>query len=297
MSLGPTSPSPVLSAPLLLPAEKDAAAAIGADWNPPQIAAASPALGSTAFAVAGVAIILAAWLGFSIVSSLLGFFQVSPALGVAAAAIAGLGLALLAFAILREWRSLRGLHQVDHLRAGLLTGTNSDAARSLCLSWLERIGDRVPEAAMLAPAIRDAQDVAEMRGILRGRLTEPLRGATRATGLRAATEVSALVAISPHASWDGPIVALRGLKVIRQVATLHGLRPGPAVTVALLRRVARAAVESATIDLVSQAAADQFLNNLPLVRHLGAIAGASTAAFRLYRLTLVAGQACNPLAE
>jgi putative membrane protein len=133
--------------------------------------------------------------------------------------------------------------------------------------------------------------------LLRSRLSEPLRLATRAIGIRAASEVSALVAVSPHASWDGAIVALRGLKVIREVAQLYGLRPGPAVIAALLRRVARSAVETATLEATSQAAADHFLNNLPLVRHLGAVAGASTAAFRMYRLANVTAQSCSPFAE
>ena len=288
---------PQIEAPALLQPESGAAAAIGADWNPPRAVGTPRGMGSLALMAAGAGVILAAWLLFSIIAGLIGFFQVSPELGAVASAVVGCGLALLLAGVGREWRSLRRLHQVEKLRAALLTGSDVMEARGLCLAWLAGLRAQLPEIEALIDAARNASDVGELRGLLRSRLAPPLASATRAIGLRAATEVSALVAISPHASWDGPIVALRGLKVIRQVAQLHGLRPGPAVTTALLGRVARAAVETATVDLVSQAAADHFLNNLPLVRHLGAISGASTAAFRLYRLTHAASRACHPLGE
>ncbi|MEJ0020437.1 MAG: DUF697 domain-containing protein [Acetobacteraceae bacterium] len=286
-----------LQPPLLLQAEQDGPQAIGADWNPPALAAPPSRFGSAGYLGLGFGILLASWLLVSVVTAIAGAFAISPGLGAGATLLAALGAGLVAFAGLREWRSLRRLRQVEALRAALRDGADPEAARRLSLEWLGDLGRHVPEAAAAAAMLADAADPAEIRALLRGRLADRLRGATRAIGLRAASEAGALVAISPHPSWDGLIVALRGVRVIRQVAELHGLRPGPVVTMALFGRVARSAVETATVDLMSQAAADHVLNGLPVIKHLGAISGASTAAFRLYRLTQAAGQACSPLAE
>lgn len=290
-------PSAALDAPMLLEAEQDSRKAIGADWNPARIVRTTQRSGSVIYAAAGLGLILASWVGFSVLTSVIGFFQVSVGLGVAASLLCGAGIGFLGFATLREWRSLRRLRRVEALRSALADGSASAPGRQLCKAWLDDLGDHLPEAAAAAAGLPDAADMVQMRALLRGHLAEPLRAATRGIALRAATEASALVAISPHASWDGPIVAFRGLRVIRLVAQLYGLRPGPVVTVALLGRVARAAAETAAVDLVSQTAADHVLNNMPVLKHVGAIAGASTAAFRLYRLTHVAARACDPLGE
>src|SRR5262245_25947305 len=296
--LPPAAPPPIadpppaaLDAPMLLEAEQGARRTIGTDWNPARIALAAERSGSMGYAAAGLGLILASWVGFSVLTSVIGFFQVSVGLGLAASLLCAAGVGLLAFATLREWRSLRRLRRVEALRSALRDDSAPDTARQLCVAWLNDLDGHLPEAAPAALGLSDISGMAQMRALLRGHLAEALRTATRGIALRAAAEASALVAISPHASWDGPIVAFRGLRVIRQVAQLHGLRPGPVVTVVLIGRVARAAAETAAVDLVSQAAADHVLNNMPVLKHVGAIAGASTAAFRLYRLTFAAARA------
>jgi putative membrane protein len=126
----------------------------------------------------------------------------------------------------------------------------------------------------------------------------PLRTAVRRIGQDAAVRGAALVAISPHASWDGLIAAWQGLRVIRSVARLYGLRPGPAVTVALVRKVAWTAAGTAGVDLLSQTVADQALSSLPVARHvLAAVPGSGVAALRLYRLAWIAAEACTPVPD
>jgi len=130
---------------------------------------------------------------------------------------------------------------VDALRATLGSATaDIEGACALCRVWLERTSPCLPEAVAVTAALGKVGDVAQLLALLRDRLAAPIGSATRRFGISAATDAGALVTLSPHASWDGVIVALRGLRVIRQVALLYGLRPSPAATLALLRRVARA---------------------------------------------------------
>jgi putative membrane protein len=87
-------------------------------------------------------------------------------------------------------------------------------------------------------AIRSATSQAELQAVLRNRVAEPLRQEAKATGRRATLHAAGLIAISPHARWDGIIAGLRGLLIIRDVARLFGLRPGPLVTLLLVHKVA-----------------------------------------------------------
>jgi putative membrane protein len=103
---------------------------------------------------------------------------------------------------------------------------------------------------------------------LRNRVAEPLKAAALQIGRRAALNGGSLIAISPHASWDGLIAGARGLVVIRQVAALYGLRLGAAVTVMLMRKVAWTAAGTAGLDLLSQSLADHALGALPVAKGL-----------------------------
>jgi putative membrane protein len=174
--------------------------------------------------------------------------------------------------------------------------TDVEQARALCKAWLIRLSQRVPDAISVADALGEAIDTAQLRALMHNRLDSQLSAATRRIGIKAASQGGALVALSPHASWDGVIVGWHGLRVIRLVAQAHALRPGPAMTLALLRRVTGAALETASADLVSQAATDRLLGSVPLLKHLvAAIPEVSLAGMRLYRLAAVAAYVCSAM--
>ena len=85
--------------------------------------------------------------------------------------------------------------------------------------------------------------------------------------------------------------------LIRRVAALHGLRPGFAVTLALLRRVAWTAGTTG-LSTVSQGLADHALTGLPEVKHVAAaIPGTGAVAVRLPRLAGVTAEACYPMSR
>jgi putative membrane protein len=82
---------------------------------------------------------------------------------------------------------------------------------------------------------------------------------------------------------------------VRQIAELHGLRPGVLGTLALLRRTAMAAAGVAAADMAIDTAARAALSN-PLLQHLaGDVAGAGIAARRMVVLARAATAACSPL--
>ena len=256
-----------------------------------------PGFNSLAVASLGIAIVLVSWLTLSALASIISFFGVSLVLGSIALALYVGGSGVLLYAVVREWRSLRELHQVDALRVALAAASVADVgpAREMCKAWLLRLSPHQPAAMTLAAALDEVTDTSQMRAMIGSRLAGSLDTATRRIGIRAASEGSALVALSPHHSWDGVIVGLHGLRVIRQVAEAHALRPGPAVMLALIGRVACAAVETVATDLLSQTAADQLLGSVPVLKHLAAaIPGISVAGLRLYRLAATVARVCSP---
>ena len=61
----------------------------------------------------------------------------------------------------------------------------------------------MPDAPAVVRLVRDAAVVAELRGILRSRVADPLRERAAALGRRAAAEGATLVAVCLHPAWDG----------------------------------------------------------------------------------------------
>jgi uncharacterized membrane protein YcjF (UPF0283 family) len=108
-------------------------------------------------------------------------------------------------------------------------------------------------------------------------------------------QVFAATAAMPSPALDALLVVWRGTRLVRQVAELHGLRPGLIGTLGLLRRTAMAAAGVAATDMALDAAARAALSN-PLLQHLaGDVAGAGVAARRMVVLTRAASAACSPL--
>ncbi len=199
--------------------------------------------------------------------------------------------------MLLEVRAYRSLGTVERLRAVLLAGdTTPGVARAEAGAWLSQLGAGTVDRAAVERMLEGATTVAEVRGILRSQVADRLREMARSMGRRAAVEGATLVAVCPHPAWDGLIAGGRGLLVIRRVAALHGLRPGLAVTLALLRRVAWTAAGTTGISLMSQGLADHALASLPVLKHVaGALPGTGAVAVRLYRLAGITAEACSPV--
>ena len=134
-----------------------------------------------------------------------------------------------------------------------------------------------------------------MLALLRTHVAAGLQQRADALGRTAAMQVFAATAAVPSPALDALVVAWRGVRLVRQIAELHGLRPGLLGTLALLRRTAMAAATVAAADMALDAAARAVLSN-PLLAHLaGDVAGAGVAARRMVVLARAVCAACSPL--
>lgn len=285
--------------PVLLDAPADPLARLDVGWMPELVVAPRVRIGTAAWIAAGLCLLVASWLVLSVVSFVLALFGQSLVLGAVGVAAIGGAACMILYAALLEAAAYRSLGNVERLRAVLAARDSTvEAVRARALDWLGQLGSTVADAPVAARMIQDAGTVVEIRSVLRNRVADPLREVAAGLGRRAAVEGATLVAICPHPAWDGLIAGVRGLLVIRGVAALYGLRPGLAVTLALLRRVAWTAAGTTGLSLVSQGLADHVLSNMPYVKHVaGAIPGTGAVAVRLYRLAGVTAEACCPVSS
>lgn len=215
-------------------------------------------------------------------------FARGAALGWITLAVAVTGFGLIASAGWKELRGLAALRSVDRARAAFARGDLA-AAKAEALRWAAG----VVEAAPLQPAIREARSLDELESLL---LAGPLRGLedrAAALGRMAALQAFSVAAISPSPGLDALVFAWRGVRLVRQVAALHGIRPGAAATWALLRRTLLDAATVAAADIAVDAAARALLSN-PLLQHVaGETAAGAVAARRMLRLARAAAEACR----
>ncbi len=254
----------------------------------PVVTDPAPRWGTGHFALAG-AVVLAA--GFAVLEAgnfVTDQFLRADWLGWLTLAVSVAGFGLLGAGIWRELRALFALRRVDRLRADLASGEAiriADAARS----WAETV-----DPALL-PALRAVNDPDAMLGLLRAGPGETLRASADGLARSAAVQVVAGIAAMPSPSLDVMLVAWRGVRLIRQIGSLYGVRPGLLGTLALLRRTALAATLVGAAEIAGNTAARAVLSS-PLIAHaLGEVAGAGVAARRMLVLGRAAAAACDPM--
>ena len=267
------------------------------DWEPASIGPAARAAGSLGWIAGGLAVLLGAWFALSIAGFVADQFGRSGALGAVTIVLFATGTAILGRGVVIETRAYSRLRTVDRLRDVLARGDASPGeARTLSLAWLRHVTPLMADPGATRAAVAAAASTMEVAALLRHYVVPPLRESARQAGRRAALEGGAIVAVTPSPALDGVFAAFRGLLLIRQVASVYGMRPGVAVTITLIRRVIWTAASITGVELLSRALADHTLQTMPLVRHLaGAVPGTSVTALRLYRLAAITAEACSPL--
>jgi putative membrane protein len=244
---------------------------------------ASPALVGAGILAFGFLILWAAWL----VSAL---FDHWGALGWAGLVVLLTGLSLIGAGIGRELSGLAALRRVDQLRAELASG---EAARveKAARRWLEVL----PQQAGILPALAAADTPESVLALLRAGPAQALRDATDVLGRTAALQSIAIVAATPSPALDALTIGWCGLRLLRQVAELHGMRPGILGTLVLLQKTALAAATVAAAEIAVNTATHAMIAH-PLLRHLaGDVAGAGVAARRMIVLARAAAAACSPI--
>ena len=198
------------------------------------------------------------------------------------------GFGLLTSGIWREMRGLLGIRAVERARAAFARGDLADA-RAEALRW----AGGVAEAAPLLPALREAGSTEELGALLEAGPLQLLDQRAVALGRAAAVQAFSVTAVSPSPGLDALIFAWRGVRLVRQVAALHGLRPGLFGTVSLVRRTLLDAATVAVTDVAVDTAARALLSNKLLEQFAGEAAAGAVAARRMLRLAHIAAEACR----
>lgn len=241
-------------------------------------------------ALSGLVVLVLGLAGLSVGNFVTDQFTRAAWLGWTTLGVAGAGFGLIGAGLWRELRALVALRRVDNLRAGL---ASDDAERIMvaALSWAHMVRG----GAAIEPALRAVNDPDAAIALLRAGPTQALRDAADRLGRVAAMQAVAGVAAIPSPALDVLFVAWRGVRLIRQVAALYGVRPGLLGTLSLLRRTAVAATLVGAANLAGNTAAHAVLSNPLLAHALGDAAAAGIAARRLLVLARATAAACDPV--
>ncbi|MEH3118390.1 MAG: TIGR01620 family protein [Methylorubrum populi] len=187
--------------------------------------------------------------GLSIERLIADLFATAPWLGWVALAlliVAGVALAaIVAREALGVWRERR----IEALRAralGALSTRDHTAAQGVVRDLRGFYADRPALAAAIRrlDAVGDAiLDVDDRLALAEGSLLAPLDRQARAAIAQAASQVSAVTALSPRAIVDVAFVVFSAARLLRRIAAIYGGRPG----LLGFLRLARAALAHLTV--------------------------------------------------
>ena len=245
-------------------------------------------------------VLLVGWLGLEAYDFVAGLFARSPLLGVGFAVVLAL-VALGAIGALgRELADLRRLERAERLR---LTGERLIASEvhgqaDAYVEQLERLyrgrADLAEPLARFRRQTSDALNDGEQLRLFARTVLAPVDRQARRLVTRGARDIGALTALSPLGLLDGAIVLWRTLAMLRAIARLYGVRPGPVASIRLLRRTLAHVLAAGVGELVSDAAVEaagaSLLSVISTRIGQGAVHGLLAA-----RLGLAAVQICRPL--
>lgn len=140
----------------------------------------------------------------------------------------------------------------------------------------------------------DIMDATETLALVERELVSQLDRSAQSVIASTAKRVSVVTAVSPLAVLDMAIVAVQNLKMLRQIATLYGARPGTLGLIRLARMVMTHIVLTGGLalgdDLVQQLIGHRLMAKLSARLGEGLFNGALTA-----RIGLAAMDVCRPL--
>lgn len=231
------------------------------------------------------------------------FFVISPFAGAAAGALLAAAMVAGIVWIADELKRYYKLKAADRFRVNVarLRGSTS---RGEGLAIVNAIAPslRANEASRaglvrLQEILRSSHSDSDVITLFAREVLDPLDRQAAARVSRAARDTAIGVAASPVAMLDAVIGIARSLRMIREIATIYGLRPGTFGTIRLMRRVLLDGASFATADLASDAWTE-IIGSLG-GRVTGIVSGklgeGVFAAVRITRLGLITMQACRPV--
>jgi putative membrane protein len=224
----------------------------------------------------------------------------SPVLGWPLAlltALVGVSAALL---VARELRDLRRLQRRSSLRerAERLTGSelHGEAAPLIRAvnAELQAIPGLAQDVVRYEARAGDTLDDGERLRLYERTVLAPVDRRAYRLVLESSRDIGILTALSPLGLLDGFLVLWRTQIMLKSVARLYGMAPGPTASLALLRRSIRNAALAGLADVVAHAATEHIGASLATLLSARAGQGAGNALLHA-RLGIEAIKASRPL--
>lgn len=241
-----------------------------------------------------------ALLGLDAYDFTVGLFERSVWLGGAFSVLLTLVVAGAIGALGQEALSLRRLSRVDDLRSEgeRLIGSDSHGQAEDFLRRVEKLYIDRPD---LDPAIwrfhdqaSDALNDEERLSLFAHHVFEPMDKAAYQIVKSSGRDIAVLTALTPIGALDSLIVMVRTVGMMRAIAKLYGVRPGPSATFRLAKRGIRNIVIAGVGELISHAAVETA--GASILRVLSARAGQGAVNGLLAaRIGLSVMQICRPL--
>jgi len=240
---------------------------------------------------------------YDAVAFVLGIFLWSNIAGIAVGALLAAALVAGVIWIVDELRRMYGMKAADRFRwrAARLRGSTS---RGEAIAIVNAVapslgGNEAARAGLvrLQSYIRASHSDADVLDLFVREVLDPLDRQAAARISRAARDTAIGVAASPVGLLVAVIGIARALRMIREIATIYGLRPGTFGSLRLLKRVLLDGAGFASADLASDAWTEIIggLGSRVTGMVSGKLGEGVFAAVRMTRLGLAAMQACRPV--
>ncbi|GAB0055832.1 hypothetical protein SIID45300_00129 [Candidatus Magnetaquicoccaceae bacterium FCR-1] len=227
-------------------------------------------------------------------------FRLHVGLGLFFSGLVGVLISVLISALLRELRGLKAIRAQDGQRAEaarLMAEDGFGNAQPLLRRLVDQHAER-PELRDALEAFRALNQAhlgdREALTLFSQRALKPLdEAALRIIGKHAAS-AAFLAVLSPLALLDALLFFWRNLRMMREIAQVYGLRPGPAGTFVLMRHVAEGMLAAGSGDVLAKSAAEALGDTLTGAALAGAGQAATNALFTA-RVGLRCLRLCRPI--
>jgi len=242
-------------------------------------------------------------LAYDAVLFILSLFAVSTVAGIAASALLAAALVAGGLWIFDEMRRFFAMKTADGIREAAARLRDS-ASLAEGLALVNRILPALrgniaahESSVRLQARLPNTHDGTDVLNLFVREVLDPLDRQAAARISRAARDTAVGVAASPVGALDIIIGTWRGLRMIREIATIYGLRPGTFGALKLMKRALLDGGSFGMADLASDVWTD-ILSGLGL-RATGIVSGklgeGVFAAVRMTRLGLATMQTCRPI--
>lgn len=288
--------------PLLIETEEEGRIAdrLPEPVEPAPVLAAARARSPIRFGLYGIGILALGLLGLDIAGFVHDQFARDAVLGWATLAVAAAGIGAVGIWIAAEYRALRQLRGLPEVQAHFLAATVEGQPREVVVEALDEAGAALGRAApvrarlaawrrQLQPHHGNAQAIELFeRTVLRPLDLEAERATWRAVG-----QVFAINVVSPSSTLDTLVFIARSLRLVREVATIYGHRPGLAATRHLVSRILVNASFAGTANAVAHFGTRMVGHWM--AKFAGDAVASGLAAQRMQRIGRLAMMVCRPV--